>query len=117
MIDCLRTCVHKQQIIGLYFEFVTVLKFYNLKPSTKQRIKCLAKGHNAVPQVRLELLTPRSQVNHSTTEPRSSLFNPLSYERTTVIIFLPINLKMCFWCSKNSLIERVLLSIHNICFG
>ena len=30
MIGCLRTSVHKQPIIALYFEFETVLKFYNL---------------------------------------------------------------------------------------
>ena len=31
MIGCLRTCVRKQPIIALYFEFETVLKFYNLE--------------------------------------------------------------------------------------
>ena len=31
MIGCLRTRVRKQPIIALYFEFETVLKFYNLK--------------------------------------------------------------------------------------
>ena len=31
MIGCMRTCVHKQPIIALYFEFETVLKFYNLE--------------------------------------------------------------------------------------
>ena len=31
MIDCLRTGVHKQPIIALYFVFVNELKFYNLK--------------------------------------------------------------------------------------
>ena len=31
MIGCLRTRVHKQPIIALYFEFETVLKFYNLE--------------------------------------------------------------------------------------
>ena len=39
MIGCLRTCVRKQPIIALYFEFETVLKFYNLGawiPSTPQ---------------------------------------------------------------------------------
>ena len=35
------------------------------------------------------------------------------YERKIVIIFLPINLNMCLTC----LIETVLLSTHNICFG
>ena len=30
--------------------------------STKQRIKCLAQGHNTVPLVSLELMTLRSQV-------------------------------------------------------
>ena len=31
MIGCLRTCVHKQSINALYFEFENDLKFYNLK--------------------------------------------------------------------------------------
>ena len=31
MIGCLRTCVLKQPIIALYFEFETVLKFHNLE--------------------------------------------------------------------------------------
>ena len=35
----------------------------------------------------------------------------------TVIISLPINLYMCFGAQKNRLIETVLLSTHNICFG
>ena len=30
MIGCLRTCVRKRPIVGLYFESETVLKFYNL---------------------------------------------------------------------------------------
>ena len=37
--------------------------------STKQRIKCLAQGHNAVALVRLEPATPQSPVKHSTSEP------------------------------------------------
>ena len=40
--------------------------------STKQRIKCLAQGHNAVPPVRLKPTTPPSLVKHSTTEPSPS---------------------------------------------
>ena len=31
MIGCLWTCVHKQPIIALYFEFENELKFYNLE--------------------------------------------------------------------------------------
>ena len=31
MIGCLRTRVRKQPIFALYFEFETVLKFYNLE--------------------------------------------------------------------------------------
>ena len=34
---------------------------------------CLAQGHSAVPPVRLEPVSPRSQVKHSTTEPLHSL--------------------------------------------
>ena len=33
------------------------------------------------------------------------------------IIFLPSNLDICFGVQKNRLIETVLLSTHNICFG
>ena len=40
--------------------------------STKQRIKCLAQGHNAVLPVRLETATPQSRIEHSTTEPPRS---------------------------------------------
>ena len=39
------------------------------------------------------------------------------YERKTVIISLPINLSMCLGAQMNRLIETVLLSTHNICFG
>ena len=40
------------------------------------------------------------------------------YERKIVIIFLPINFKTCVVdAQKNRLIETVLLSTHNICFG
>ena len=37
-----------------------------------------------------------------------------------MIIFLSINVYMCFWCSKepsHRLIETVLLSTRNTCFG
>ena len=37
--------------------------------------------------------------------------------RKIVSIFLPISFNICFGCSKNHLIEMVLLSTHNICFG
>ena len=43
------------------------------------------------------------------------------FERTIVIIFLPINLTICLGVQKNRLknhlIETVLWSTHNICFG
>ena len=41
--------------------------------STKQRIKCLAQGHNAVPPVGLEPTTPQSRVKQSNTEPPGTL--------------------------------------------
>ena len=41
MIGCLRTCVRKQPIIALYFEFETVLKFYNLGGMNILRIECV----------------------------------------------------------------------------
>ena len=62
MTGCLQTSVGKQSIIDLYSEFETVLKFYNLGARNKQRIKCLAEGHNTVPPVSVELGTLRSQV-------------------------------------------------------
>ena len=37
MIGCLRTCVRKQPIIALYFEFETALKFNNLEASAAGR--------------------------------------------------------------------------------
>ena len=36
MIGCLLTCVHKQPIIALYFEFESVLKFYILEARSGQ---------------------------------------------------------------------------------
>ena len=36
--------------------------------STQQGLMCLAQGHNAVTPVKLEPVTPQSQVKHSTTE-------------------------------------------------
>ena len=39
------------------------------------------------------------------------------FEQKIVIIFLPISLNMCFGAQKNRLIEMVLLSTYNICFG
>ena len=37
-------------------------------------------------------------------------------QRKIVNIFLPMICSICFGCSKNRLIEMVLLSTHNICF-
>ena len=41
------------------------------------------------------------------------------FQRKIVNIFLPISFNICFGCGaqKNRLIEMVLLSTHNICFG
>ena len=40
------------------------------------------------------------------------------FERKIVNFFLPITSTICFFCAqKNHLIETVLLSTHNICFG
>ena len=40
-----------------------------------------------------------------------------NFQRINVNIFLPILLPYAFRAQKNRLIETVLLSIHNICFG
>ena len=50
----------------------TIWTFPGLNGYTKQRIKCLAQGHNTIPVVRLEPATPLSQVEQSTTEPLHS---------------------------------------------
>ena len=60
---------------------------------TKQRIKCLAQGHNTVPLVRLEPATPRSQIKHSFTEPPHSC---LLYSKTGLKRPLKRRLKIVF---------------------
>ena len=39
------------------------------------------------------------------------------FERKFLNISLPISLKICLGAQKNRLMETVLLSTHNICFG
>ena len=39
------------------------------------------------------------------------------FEGKIVIVFLPISCNICFGAQTNRLIEAVLLSTHNICFG
>ena len=39
------------------------------------------------------------------------------FQRKIVNIFLPIIFRICFGAQKNHLIDMVLLSTHNICFG
>ena len=60
-----------------------------LNHSAKQRIKCLAQGHKAVPTVRLEPATPQSRVKHSTTE------SPCPQNKI-LIIFKSISLNIHF---------------------
>ena len=66
--------------------------------STKQRIKCLAPGHNAVPSVRLsnEPATPRSRVKHSTTEPPHSFFSCFFRKIRKLSLFLSDWKATCF---------------------
>ena len=45
------------------------------RTSTKQDLMCLAQGHTAVTPVRLEPVTPRSRVKHSSTDPLRSITN------------------------------------------
>ena len=40
-----------------------------------------------------------------------------NFEHRIVNIFLSLSFIICFGCSKNRLIETVLLSSHNICFN
>ena len=40
-----------------------------------------------------------------------------TFEPKIVKVFLSVGLNIDFWCSKNNLIETVLLSTHKICFG
>ena len=44
------------------------------RTSSKLELMCLAQGHNAVTQVRLEPPVPRSRIKHSTTETLRSSF-------------------------------------------
>ena len=85
----------------------------------------MLKDHNAVTAVRLEPTTPRSRVEHSTTEPLRSLKNfnrtfhkkivenqdaasdlglhclAMSHKKHKIVnIFLPISFTICFGCSK-----------------
>ena len=43
--------------------------------STKQRVKCIAQGHNTVSLVMLQPTNPRSHVKHSTSESPCSCFH------------------------------------------
>ena len=43
MIGCLQTRVRKQPIIALYFEFETVIKFYNLRARADIRVENVCK--------------------------------------------------------------------------
>ena len=54
-------------------------KIHNIGASTKQRIKRLAQGHNAVPPMRLEPATPRSRVKYSTAEPLRFCIKKIKY--------------------------------------
>ena len=60
MIGCLRTHVRKQPIIVLYFEFETILKFYNLEASSFFPIDMIAKQEIQWEQQRIN--------NHRTTD-------------------------------------------------
>ena len=53
--------------------------------STRQRIKCLAQGHNAVPPMRHEPRTPRSRVKPSTSEP------PCSTKKNQILLITRTN--------------------------
>ena len=60
MIGCLRTRVRKQPIIVLYFEFETILKFYNLEARSFFPIDMIAKQEIQWEQQRIN--------NHRTTD-------------------------------------------------
>ena len=47
----------------------------------------------------------------------SQIYINKNFQFKNVNIFLPISFNICFECSKEPLIETVLLSTHNICFG
>ena len=55
-----------------------------LETSTKQKIKCFAQGHIAVPPVRFQPPTPLSRVQPSTTEPLPSSL--VDYAISTIIL-------------------------------
>ena len=74
----LHLCLLLQSKIMLFFVLILNIQFNNFSVMSgwfflgstrnKQRIKCLAQGHNTVPPVRLKPTTPQSRVKHSTTE-------------------------------------------------
>ena len=69
-------CVDALRSSQQFFSHVGMFSCLPGLTSIKQRIKCLAEGHNTVPLVSLELATLGSKVLHSTTEPlHSSIWN------------------------------------------
>ena len=71
-------------------------------------------------------MTRLSEVKHATTELLATCNSDLScdidpdkdiFAPKIAFIVLPINLNKCFGAQKNRLIETVLLSTHNTCFG
>ena len=65
--------------------------------SSKQRIKCLAQRHNAVPQVNLEPTIPRSWVQHSTTEQPCSKCSAYRPVNTAYIHKKHLYFQWCRW--------------------
>ena len=62
-------------VMFILYMYIPVINF-TVKTSTKQRIKCVAEGHNTLSLVSLDLATLRPEVYHSTTESlRSSQFD------------------------------------------
>ena len=111
-------------ILILYFPVnnFSVLSEWVFLGCTKQRITCLAQGHNTVPPVRLEHATPRSTVQHSTTESLRPLrhkhtFNEMDKKIITIYRYIGLSLvtrnltkvltSMCIACACGQSDQRL----------
>ena len=83
MIGRLRTCVRKRPIIVVYFEFETVLNFYNLEARNQ---------YNQVPYLTQDIVWESEKIQENITYSRAK--KSVSH----VIFFLSVIFKGCILC-------------------
>ena len=83
-----------QQFLSHVMMLEQVFKLFLVCTSTKQRIKCLAKGHNAC---ETQTPTPRYWVKHSTTE---SHCTPDNFVSLNVLTLYSMHSKPVIHCSQ-----------------